>query len=131
MIVLDASAVVDFVLAREPMARWVGKRVRSANGVHAPHLIDVEVMSALRRTVVRGDATVERAQQAVQDHVRLRIWRYPHIPLAERIWQLRENLTAADAAYVALAEDLDLPLVTTDLALARAPGHHATVYAPG
>jgi predicted nucleic acid-binding protein len=127
VIVLDASAAVDFLLARQPMAQWVAERVRTTTGVYAPHLIDVEVIRALRRLVVRGETTAQRVQLAVHAYLRLRLWRYPHIAHVERIWQLRENLTAADAAYVALAEDLGLPLVTTDAALARSSGHRARI----
>jgi len=130
LIVLDASALVDRLLDREPKASWVAERLLRSGGIpHAPHLIDIEVVSAIRRLALHGHASSERAALALHDLGTLRLQRYPHLPLLERIWELRDNLTAADAAYIALAEALDAPLVTTDASLAGVPGHGARVEA--
>jgi predicted nucleic acid-binding protein len=130
LIVLDASALVDRLLDREPKASWVAERLLQSGGIpHAPHLIDIEVLSAIRRLALHGHASSERAALALHDLGTLRLQRYPHLPLLDRIWELRDNLTAADAAYIALAEALDAPLVTTDASLASVPGHWARVEA--
>lgn len=133
MIVLDASAVLDLVLRRHPRASWVDRRLGVAGeSVHAPHVIDIEVATTIRRYVFRGLASEARAERALEAYVGLDVARYPHAPLLGRIWGLRHNLTISDAAYVALAEALDCPLVTTDAALARSSGHRARVEAyPG
>jgi predicted nucleic acid-binding protein len=126
VIVLDASAVVDYVL-------WIGaaeriaRRISTGEAMHAPYLLDIEVAHALRRYALRGALSPARGAEALSDVAQLRLRRYPHLPLLPRIWALRENLSAFDAAYVALAEALDAPLVTSDAALARAPGHSARV----
>lgn len=128
MIVLDASAAADFLLPREPQASWIEDRLlRPGESLHAPHLIDVEVASTLRRRVFRGEISHRSARLILRDLADLDMTRYPHVGLLERVWELRANLTAADAAYVALAEALDAPLVTTDATLARAPGHRARI----
>lgn len=90
-------------------------------------MIDIEVLSGLRRLERLGQVTPERAAEALEDLADLAIERYPHRGLAQRIWHLRHNVTASDAAYIALAEVLDAPLVTADAALARAPGHTAVI----
>ena len=132
MIVLDASAATDFLLERGAPGRWVAERLLEAESVHAPHLIDSEVVNALRQLMARGDATVAMGDAAVAALQDMPILRYPARPLLERIWQLRPGLTAFDATYVALAEVLAAPLVTTDGRLARAGGHGAVVTAfPG
>ncbi len=127
MIVLDASAVVDYVL-------WIGAAERIAQRIsgtgeamHAPYLLDIEVAHALRRYALRGALSPARGAEALIDVADLRLRRYPHVPLLPRIWELRGNLSAFDAAYVALAEALDAPLVTSDAALGRAPGHNARI----
>lgn len=93
----------------------------------APQLLDVEVAQVVRRQVLQGLLTEARALQAIQDMTDARIRRYAHKPLLTRIWNLRSNLTAYDAAYVALAENLGVPLLTRDAKIARAPGHSASV----
>ncbi len=129
MIVLDASAAYDLLTRRDPEAGWVTSWLgRAPVGVHAPHLIDVEVIAALRRQVLRRKVDAAGAEAAVAALQRMPLTRYPHTVLLGRIWELRDNLTAADATYVALAEALDLPLVTTDAALGRSGGHLAVVY---
>ena len=95
--------------------------------LHAPHLIDVEFQHALRRLVVSGTIGDDRAADARMDFESLTIVRYPHVSLANRMWELRHNVTAYDAAFLALAEAFDVPLVTCDARLARAPGHAASV----
>ncbi len=120
--ILDASAAVDLVLDREPMASWVRTQMRSAPRIRAPHVIDSEVLGALRRLVLAGELPPERGGKALDDFTALPIIRFAHRRLLRRVWALRDNVTAADGLYVALAEALDAPLVTTDAPLARAPG---------
>ena len=119
MLVVDASAVVT-VLAGWPRDAKLTRRLLSADELRAPHLIDIEVLHALRSLVARGELTPDRAQDARTDFADLLLVRHPHAPLADRIWALRHNLTAYDAAYVALAEALGTPLVTCDSRLAGA-----------
>lgn len=125
MIVLDASAAIDLLLDRPPFAEELGRRL--GTGVAAPHLLDAEVGQVLRRFVSKGELSVERARDALTDLSDLRLVRYPHAPLAQRAFDLRDNLTFCDALYVALAEGLDAPLVTLDARLAEAPGHRAKI----
>ncbi len=93
----------------------------------APHLIDLEVAQVLRRYTLSGDLGPDRAAEALQDFLDLPIERYPHDLFLTRIWQMRHNVTAYDAAYIALAEALDAVLLTTDARLAAAGGHEAKV----
>jgi predicted nucleic acid-binding protein len=127
MIVLDASAALELLLRAAGHRQLVTRTLTSAELLVAPHLLDLEVAHVLRRFVAGGELTAARAEQALADYDDLRIARYPHRPLLPRIWQLRENYTAYDAAYLALAEALGAPLVTCDRRLATAPGHRATV----
>ncbi len=129
MIVLDASAATTVLLNVDGRSAAIRERMGRADvGLHVPHLFDVEVLQALRRHALRRDnLSKERSLQALEALQSLRATRYPHAALLARIWELRENLTAYDAAYVALAETLAAPLVTTDARLARLSGHHATV----
>jgi predicted nucleic acid-binding protein len=128
LIVIDASAEVAALLGAEPEAESIRERVaRQGETLHVPHLFEIEVLHAMRSLTFRGTVSSERAQLALDRLRNTRLVRYPHTPLAERIWDLRENLTAYDAAYVALAEALDAPLITADARLAQAPGIHATV----
>ena len=123
MLVLDASALVDLLLVR-PFAGDIERHVAAhAPELHAPALLDVEVVSALRRVVSAGDAHALRAADAIADLLELPIERHAHGPLMPRVWQLRETLTAYGATYLALAETLsDRPaaLLTTDGSFARA-----------
>jgi predicted nucleic acid-binding protein len=127
MIVVDASTALE-VLIRTPAAAAVEQRLFApGQSLHAPHLIDVEVAQVLRRYAVTGQLAVERCREALADMADLPLTRYPHDFLLPRIWELRDNLTAYDAAYVALAEALDAPLLTRDQRLAYAHGYHARV----
>lgn len=127
MIVLDASAAFEWLLGT-PIGTRVEARILSrAESLHAPYLIDVEVAQVLRRYAALGIVTASRAHGALQDLIDLRLVRYPHDLLLPRIWDLRENFTAYDAAYVALAEALGAPLLTCDRKIASASLHHARV----
>jgi len=121
MMVLDASAGVEWVL-NTAVGKKVGERLVRQSTLHAPHLIDLEVAQTLRRFVRANAMTAARASTALDDFAELDVERYEHGPLLPRIWALRANLTAYDAAYVALAEALEVPLLTTDVKLAGAPG---------
>ena len=118
MIVVDASALVDLLLAR-PTAVRIAQELEPETLIHAPHLVDTEVLHALRRWVRVGDLTVDRAHEALADLAALPMARHAHALFSQRIWSLRERLTAYDATYVALAEGLDATLVTTDGRLVR------------
>ncbi len=122
MIVLDASAVLELLLGTERGHAIADRIADPALGLHVPHLVDVEVAQALRRLVNCGELGQEDARVAIEDLSTLDLERHAHEPLLARIWALRENLTAYDATYVALAEALDAILVTCDGRLARAPG---------
>jgi predicted nucleic acid-binding protein len=95
--------------------------------MHAPSLVDLEVLSVLRRQLRLGRLDNRRAGLAIADLCMLALIRYPHLELANRVWALRDNLTPYDGAYVALAETLDCPLVTSDERLARASGSSCPV----
>lgn len=127
MIVLDASAAIDWLL-QTPTGLRVEQRIFSrSESIHAPHLLDLEVAQVLRRLVFQKTISPGRADEAVRDLLDLRIVRFPHLPLLPRIWQYRDNLSAYDAAYVVLAETLRVPLVTCDSKLASAPGHAVSI----
>lgn len=127
MIVLDASAAVDWLLQTSAGQR-IEKRIYAHNeSMHTPHLLDLEVTQVLRRLVREGALPAHRADEAVRDLLDLRITRYPHFVLLPRIWQLRHNFSAYDAAYVVLAEKLGAALVTRDGRLASASGHAAAI----
>ncbi|HWI22938.1 MAG TPA: type II toxin-antitoxin system VapC family toxin [Baekduia sp.] len=126
MLVVDTSAVLNALAAREP-ARRLLERLTADGDLHGPHLIDTEVLHALRRMTMNGEITDERAADARSDFAELALVRYPHEPLSDRVWQLRHNLTAYDATFIALAEALSAPLITCDSGLASAPGHEAHV----
>lgn len=95
--------------------------------LHAPHLLDVEVAHALRRLSLQHAIGADRALEALADFRDLRVRRYGHGPLLTRIWDLRSNVSSFDAAYIALAEALNAPLITADAAMGRAPGHSAVI----
>ena len=127
MIVLDASAAIEWLLRTQTGIK-IDKRIFSPQvPLHAPHLLDVEVAQVLRRYVRDKAITARRGQEALEDLGDLPLNRYPHDFLIPRVWELRATLTAYDAIYVALAELLDAPLLTCDGRIASAPGHHANV----
>jgi predicted nucleic acid-binding protein len=127
VIVLDASAAVEWLLRTARGARVAHRILSSRETLHAPHLLDVEVTQVFRRQVAQGAITVSRAEEALQDLLDVRLRRYPHVLFLRRVWELRDNLTAYDALYVALAEMLDATLLTRDGKLALAPGHYARI----
>lgn len=111
-----------------PKGERVGDQLATDTGTwHVPHLADLEVAQALRRLVQKGELPAAVAASALQDYRALGLDRHEHAPLLDRIWDLRDNLTAYDAAYVALAESLEAELLTCDGALARAPGVYCQV----
>jgi predicted nucleic acid-binding protein len=127
VIVVDASALLEVLLNTPAAARVADRLFGPEETLHVPHLIDLEVAQVLRRFAASGVVTADRGAQALQDLTDFPLIRYPHDLLLPRISELRHNLTAYDAAYVALAEALEAPLVTRDAALARTRGHAATV----
>lgn len=129
MIVIDASAAVDYLVEAGAEGSWVREAIRSEPEVAAPHLIDLEVVSSLRKLLARHEVARTRAEIALVDFRDLELIRYPATTLLERVWALRNHLTAYDAAYVALSEALAVPLVTTDARLARSHGHRAEIVA--
>jgi predicted nucleic acid-binding protein len=129
VIVLDASALLEFLLQTPLGIRVEGRLFRHEEEFHSPHLVDVEVTQGLRRLVRAGEVSGDRAAEALADLADLDLHRHPHLDLLTRAWKLRENVTAYDAMYLALAEALDAPLVTCDMPLAKAPGHRARIEA--
>src|SRR5438093_6442115 len=127
MIVVRASAIEELLLRTERGILVEARIIREPGDLHAPHLLDVEVLSAMRRLVQTGEVTADRAAEAIEDLALLRIARHGHLDFARRAWELRQNFTAYDAMYLALAESLDATLVTCDRPFGAAPGHSARV----
>lgn len=123
MIVLDASAMVEALVGAAPSDSLLDVL---ADDIHAPHLLDVEVTSVLRGLELGGALTPARAHEALADHWSFVIQRHELEPLTDRVWELRHQFTSYDAAYIALAEALECPLVTCDTKLVS-PGHRAEV----
>ncbi|WP_026372888.1 type II toxin-antitoxin system VapC family toxin [Agrococcus lahaulensis] len=117
MIVLDASAAVSALLDDGAARSLLG-----TEAAHAPHLIDLEVASVLRRIVASGRIAADDGWAAIDAWRRIGVTRYAVTGLLPRIWELRDNLSAYDAGYVALAEALECPLATIDARISRAPG---------
>ena len=127
MIVLDTSAAIDWLL-QTPAGQHIEQRIYRRNEtLHTVHLLDVEFAQVLRRLVREGKLTSTRAEEAIEDLVALRMARYAAGLILKRIWRHRQNLSAYDAAYVALAEELKAPLITRDQRIAAAPGHSVAV----
>jgi predicted nucleic acid-binding protein len=122
VIVLDASAALDLLLHTEGSDRIRARLARDGWGLCAPHLLDLEVAQALRRRVRTGTLREVRARGALEDLEDFAVRRVPHDVLLRRIWSLRDNATAYDAAYLALAEAYDAKLITRDARLAAVPG---------
>ena len=122
MIVVDASVLANALGDDTADGEAARRRLDRDRSLHAPHLIDLEVLSVLRRWSARGSLDERRAGFALADLADLPITRYPHQPLAPRIWELRHSLTPYDAAYVALAEALGCTLVTGDARMEKAAG---------
>ena len=126
MIVLDASAAVELLL-NTAAGKQIATRLESGDAIHCPHLIDIEIIQTLRRLVARSELNPDRATIALAHWSSLEVERYPHAPFFDRIWVLKDNFSAYDAVYVALAEILQAPLVTGDQRLANAPGTAARI----
>jgi predicted nucleic acid-binding protein len=120
--VLDASAFAEALTSAEPVGHAARAALVQPRRWHAPAILPAEVLSAIRGLLLGGDLAPEHAERARRRLARSRIVLHPLAPFAERVWQLRDNLTVYDAWYVALAERLDTPLVTTDARLARSSG---------
>ena len=129
MIVIDASAMLEFLLQTPLGTRVESRLFRDGEAFHSPHLVDVEVAQGLRRLVRSREVTPARAAEAIADLADLDLQRHTHLDFMTRAWELRENFTTYDAMYVALAEALDAAVITCDVPLARAPGHRARIEA--
>ncbi len=122
MIVLDASAALSALLHDGSARQRLGREA-----VHVPHLVDVEIADALRKQARRGNINSADAERALGVWGQLGVQRHPMVGLLARMWQLRANVSAYDAAYVALAEALGCTLMTADGRLARAPGPRCVI----
>ena len=117
MIVVDASAALSALLNAGP-----ARRSLASEQLHAPHLIDSDVANGLRRRVAAAQLGADAGWSVLDTFRRLGMTRYPVFALLDRVWELRDNLSAYDASYVALAELLGCSLLTADARLSRAPG---------
>ena len=127
MIVVDASALLEFLLQTSLGARVEARLFGEEDELHAPHLLDVEIAQGLRRLVRTGEVSSGRAEEAIADLTDLDLHRHAHLDLLDRAWKLRDNISAYDAMYVALAEAIEAPIITCDSPLAKAPGHCARI----
>lgn len=127
MKVLDASVVLDLLLRVADVEPIEERVFGEGHLLSAPHLLDLEVAQVLRRYTLSDVHSPERGAQALRDLADLPLSRYPHTLFLPRIWELRPNLTAYDAVYVALAEALDATLLTRDRGIGAAPGVRARV----
>ncbi len=127
MIVVDASALLEFLLQTSLGARVEARLFRDEDELHTPHLLDVEIVQGLRRLVRTGEVSSGRAEDVIADLTDLDLHRHAHLDLLDRAWKLRDNISAYDAMYVALAEAIEAPIITCDSPLAKAPGHRARI----
>ena len=119
MTVIDTSGIVDLLTAG-PASQMVGELLAQERELAAPDVLVFETLSVIRRNALKGSLTASRASAAVEDMAGMPVHLFPSLPLRSRAWQLRENLTTADALFVSLAERLDEPLATKDRSLAKA-----------
>lgn len=124
---IDASALIEILLRTERADRLMDRAFAGKEQMHAPQLLDIEITQVFRRLVQQKQITVARAGQALEDLAGLFIERHDHQPLVQRIWQLRDSLSAYDGTYIALAEALAAPLLTCDAKLAGSRGHRAKI----
>ena len=127
MMVVDASAVVEVLFQTERGLTIEERLFAPGETLHVPHLIDIEVAHVVRRAWLQGLVAEGRAEEALEDLAAWALIRYPHDLFLPRIWSLRHNVTAYDAAYIALAETLEVPLLTCDAHLAASSAHNATI----
>jgi predicted nucleic acid-binding protein len=127
VLVVDASALLEVLLNTPAAARVAARLFARDETLHAPHLLDLEVAQVLRRYARAGEIDERRGRQALEDLGDIPLTRYPHGLFLPRVWELRQNLTAYDAVYVALAEALAAPLVTRDAVLIARRIHRADV----
>ena len=127
MIVLDASAAIDWLLQTAAGQQIENRIYARGESLHAPHLLDLEVAQVMRRLVREATITAQRADQALEDLLGVRLTRYPHSVFLPDIWKLRNNLSAYDAAYLVLAQRLGGTLITRDARLASASAHAVTI----
>jgi predicted nucleic acid-binding protein len=128
-VVVDASALVAALADGGTDGAWATEALEGAT-LAAPHLMPIEAANIMRRAAVAGAISTTTAALAPRDLLDLRVQLWPYSSLAERCWELRGNLTTYDATYVALAELLEMPLVTLDRRLAAAPGPRCRFVAP-
>ena len=129
MIVVDASALIAVVTGRQPHGDWVREQLRNQRRV-STHVMPAEVNNALRRMELAGEITSSDAMSAREEFSEFDLELFSFAPYADRVWALRRNLTCYDAWYVALAESLGCPLVTSDLRLSRAAGPKCAFVTP-
>jgi predicted nucleic acid-binding protein len=127
--VIDATALVAALVDSGADGSWAERELIDDH-LAAPHLLPVEVTNILRRAVLAGEVSEDVASLAVADLLALRVELFPFEPLATRVWELRGSITSYDAWYVALAEQLEAPVVTLDRKLSRAPGLRCTFRVP-
>ncbi len=127
MIVVDASVLIEMLLGSDNTGQLQNRLLDKHETLHAPHLVDVEIAQVMRRYVRHGECSAKRGRELLMDLSDMPIERYAHDILLTRIWAMRDNLTAYDATYVALAEALACPLLTMDAKLAGAPGHKVKI----
>ena len=119
--------MLEFLLQTALGTRVEARLFRDRDELHAPHLVDVEVLQALRRLVRMGEVSPSRAEEVVADLSDLDLHRHAHLDLLARAWKLRDNVSAYDAVYIALAEAMEAAIVTCDGRIARAPGNRARI----